>query len=608
MNKLFHILHPNKTQEFILAFIVIGLSVVYQIHCAIHGFDLTDEGYLMSLYQWFGRDINFAKGAGGYPLTCWFGSQLNALTPGILPMRLWGIGVVALTEIVVFLYLRRHFNSILVLTGLFIQAVMVAGDPKPFGYNTLTAFVSIMALISIMEGSKKQWYSLLFIGGVLLGVNVFIRIPNLTCWVFILCPFLVYYTKRRQIPWHQGIKQSACIFLGAITGTIITWFWMRHVGADGMIVELFSSMTGTLQGKSTHSLGSLLSTYVGNLVLSIIIFIVFSACIIVSSFASSSIRVIWKLCLLAISFLSLYQITYIQSNLLGRNIFAILNGIALFGTFPFLLSNTHQRNTAVTAFMFSLLIPLGSDGGYQTMWVGTWLALPVGLCGIYKFIQFISQTWTHVSVTLHSSNVSGNTRRLRIPKLSYGYLFCIFTLVIVVLIKIEHKPYYAPGNRSSKNVAIASSLADGIYASGQRAKIINPLLIALQEYIQPGDTMLVYDSSPLLYYLTETKPFAGISWPCVYYGQAYVDEFVRAEQATTNMPVLILQHFYTSNYWSKISPLYLNPEEDNNFSSTEMTQIIIKFIKHHNYQTKWSNGYYDIMLPQTRDSKKQKKD
>ena len=99
----------TQNKHYFWAGLVLLLSIAYQVHCAIHGFDLTDEGYLMSLYHWFGNDIDFAQGAGGYPLTCYLGWTLDHLFPhgGILGMRLWGILVVTLTEIVAFLYLKR---------------------------------------------------------------------------------------------------------------------------------------------------------------------------------------------------------------------------------------------------------------------------------------------------------------------------------------------------------------------------------------------------------------------------------------------------------------------------------------------------------------------
>ena len=151
----------KRFNEILLAIVVIGLSVAYQVHCAIHGFDLTDEGYLMSIYQWFCTDPEYAQGMGGYPLTCYLGSLLNGLTSGgILAMRLWGVAIVALTELLLYLYLRQHFSPLMVLAGLLIQTIFVAGDPKPFGYKTLTAFFGLLAFMALAEGASTGCCSL----------------------------------------------------------------------------------------------------------------------------------------------------------------------------------------------------------------------------------------------------------------------------------------------------------------------------------------------------------------------------------------------------------------------------------------------------------------
>ena len=86
-----------KTDAKYLPVIIIGLSVLYQCLCAIQGFDLTDEGHLMSAYQLFGSDPLAAKCGSGYPLTCYIGWLLNSIYPagGILMMRMWGIFMVS---------------------------------------------------------------------------------------------------------------------------------------------------------------------------------------------------------------------------------------------------------------------------------------------------------------------------------------------------------------------------------------------------------------------------------------------------------------------------------------------------------------------------------
>jgi len=586
------------------AILVIILSVAYQVHCAIHGFDLTDEGYLMSLYHWFGNDIDFAQGAGGYPLTCYLGWTLDHLFPhgGILGMRLWGILVVTLTEIVAFLYLKRYFEPKAVLMGLLMQTVFVAGDPKPFGYNTLTAFIGIVAFILLCEGTLRRRYSLMFGGGLLLGVNVFVRLPNLASLAFLALPFIVTPRETMKLELRKNATYALTIGCGFITATIAVWELLVYWGADKLTVELITSIPETLGGDSTHASDALLTKYIDNYLSCVWHFFVFCLLAVVAGVAFRLKSRLLGLAVLAAVVFFLYQNTYMRSNMLGDTLLAMMNGLGLFGSLYYYNKEKDKRAIALGAIIMSLIFPLGSDGGFQTMWVGTWLMLPVGLSGIYDFISRSAEKQKAIYLLFCSPSAKNTQSGLKAPAshIKYGYAFCLLVLLVTIFIKIEHKVYYDPGDRIAKVHPINSSMAKGIYTGAEKAAIVNPMLDELKRYVKAGDTLLVYDSSPLVYYLTDTRPFAGISWPCVFYGKQYVRKFMQAERETSTMPVLVMQYFYSSNNWSEIQDDYYALDSRMAFSNLDMKQNILRFIGEHRYKTVWSNGYYKIMIPKER--------
>ena len=586
------------------AILVIILSVAYQVHCAIHGFDLTDEGYLMSLYHWFGTDIDFAQGAGGYPLTCYLGWTLDHLFPdgGILGMRLWGVLIVTLTEIIVYLYLKRYFEPKMILIGLLLQTIFVAGDPKPFGYNTLTAFIGIMALILICEGTLRRHFFLMFGGGLLLGANVFIRLPNLACLAFLIIPFLVRPHETMQLKLRQSAIHALTIGFGFISAAVIVWELLVYWGADKLTVELITSIPETLGGDSTHASGALLTKYIDNYLSCIWHFAVFCLLANVAGLALRMRNRLLGLLGLTIVVFFLYQNTYMRSNMLGNTLLAMMNGLGLFGALYYYNKTTDKRTIAASAIIMSLALPLGSDGGFQTMWTGTWLMLPIGLCGIYDFLRASADKQNTIYMLFCSPSAKNSQTGVKIPaaRIKYGYVFCLLTLLVTTFIKIEHKVYYDPGNRIAKVYPINSSKAKGIYTGQEKAAIVNPMLKELEHYVAAGDTLLVYDSSPLVYYLTQTRPFAGISWPCVFYGKQYVRKFLKAESEAHNMPVLVMQFFYSSNNWSDVEDDYYSLDSRMAFSNLDMKRNILRFMRDHQYRTVWSNGYYKIMLPKGR--------
>jgi len=308
-----------KINNTLLAVCVIGFSVFFQVHCAIHGFDLTDEGYLMSIYQWFGTDNYYAQGAGGYPLTGYIGWLLNNIYPdgGILGMRLWGILLVTLTIIIFYNYLKRYFSPKMVLAGLLMQSLFVAQDPKPFGYNTLTALFAGVALISIIEGTlhNKKW--LLLAGGLLLGFNIFVRIPNLSCLSFLIIPCFYNFKSWKDMNLKQSTVQVSTIVAGAVISSVLVWLFLMSIGADRLVIDLVASIGDTLGGKSTHGSSSLIAKYSENLLISVEYFVVFAVTILIAS-ASHLVKPKWlKLVIWFLAFQVIYRSTYLYTSVLG---------------------------------------------------------------------------------------------------------------------------------------------------------------------------------------------------------------------------------------------------------------------------------------------------
>lgn len=586
---------------FLYAFLIIGFSIIFQVHNAIHGFDLTDEGFLLSLYQWFNKDINYAQGAGGYPLTCYLGSILNDICSdcGILGMRLWGILIVTITEIITFLYLKKYFPNMIILLGLLIQVMFLAGDPKPFGYNTLTAFLCILAIILLIEGilyNRKPW---IFFAGILLGINVFVRIPNIACLSFLIIPFWANNTSFTDIQFHKPIKMAILALIGFIIGMISVLLLMIHVGAGTLITDLISSIFGMLNGTSTHASSSMLSKYISNYILSIECLIVFAIATLISAYGMSLKKKWLRPFLFFISFIFLWLTTYKSCNELGDTIVALMNGLGIIGCCYYLDKGTRLRTISLSFILFSLILPLGSDQGFQTMWVGTWLSLPVGLCGLYELTgHTLGEGYKCIILFQRDHDpLAKKNYSLSIPSLRTSYIICTVILIIAVGAKIEKHAYYDPDSKYSMNASIHSLKAKGIKTSQKRAEIINSLLLELKKYINTNDEILVYDSSPLIYYLTQTKPYAGINWPCLFYGANYVDKFTSAEKKSSHRPVLVLQHYRSSNEWSEPLDYYYSTKENKSFSSIEMSQKIIDFINQNHYHAVWTNQYYEILLP-----------
>lgn len=576
----------KRLSENQIAAIAILFSAAYQALCAIQGFDLTDEGFLMNAYRWIGEDPSACKDAGGYTLSCLLGWFLHSLTPGVLPMRLWGVLVVTITEIIVFLFLSRFVSKKILIIGLLFQTIFLTGDPKPFDYNNLTGLAMVLSFIAAFEGMERRNRLLMVVCGMLVGCAIFFRLPNVLFSAFIFAPF--FYHRKFSA---EAFLEGALTLCGIAIGAFASWKLLESYHITSLITDYISYSGGTLSGSSTHNLSHIITKYSDNYLWSVITLSMFAFSIVCSLVTFNAKKTYVKILGLLLAFEVLYYTLYIGSNIMGHKILALYNAIAIVGCAYYYFTNEKMRFLALGAVTLSIIGPLGSDCGFETSWTGTWLALPLGLCGFFEAAHRI----TTVDINL-SFNAGSFLQDIHFGHVRKALLCSTLLLFIPLLVKTEHKPYYDPANRTDKVYSINNKYLKNVYTIKKRTDIVNEVLEQLPKYIKPGDKFLQYDFSPLFYYMMDAKPFTGVSWPCVLYGERFLKEFKEAEENMQQAPVVLLQNFNTSNKWKTPIDGYLDEEVCTGFICPEHTIMFKNFIQKYNYRKVWSNEYFDILV------------
>lgn len=96
--------------------------------------------------------------------------------------------------------------------------------------------------------------------------------------------------------------------------------------------------------------------------------------------------------------------------------------------------------------------------------------------------------------------------------------------------QISNASYFDPGSRLEKTYAIESKLAKGVYTKQRRATIINNVLFELNKHVQPNDYLLVFDKTPMLHFLTETRPYMYNPWVWIYDSISFKKKLQQAEK------------------------------------------------------------------------------
>lgn len=257
-----NVIQSVQKHKFIYVLIAV---ILYQIVCALQGFDLSDEGWGMYFYQQIFKNPECVVAQMPYWVTGVIGGGWNLLFPegGFFGTRMLGVIMVTGTFCISYVFLRKSIDSGWLLVGLVAQILIVAGDPKPYGYNSLTAFIILLVIIVFWRGLEKDKSLWLFLGGILLGVNIFVRIPNFAILPIVLVIPAYLYWKTGKIQLFT--RQVWVTVLGVIVGTFVVIMAMSYWGYWPLFMEAITGVTNSVTDETnSHEFGRLVVRYTKN--------------------------------------------------------------------------------------------------------------------------------------------------------------------------------------------------------------------------------------------------------------------------------------------------------------------------------------------------------
>lgn len=538
---------------------ILAMATVIQLPLLFIGFDLADTGFYMTFYDRIFSAPESVEYNFMYYLTGIIGGSWHLIWPGVFSLRvlailmnLWTIWV--LTEIV------PDGRAILLTAALILFGLYVA--PLTFNYDTLTATLTVTGLWLMLRNDKYWLWP--FLGGMLLGVNVFSRISNLAGIGYGLFYIIAAIWHGRRI-----LRNVIWYLTGWISGIITVLLLMAALGHTDIflsnVAELFS-IAGAEGDEASHGMGNLIAAQLAAWYLISKFTVV--ACVLLAGFLW--IRKTVRAGILRIILMSLIGISgaYIMYRSAPVTVVA---GIGLTGCIAtFFNSRDHRKSDiALAGLLMMFIMPLGSDGGiYNNGTLAEWLAVACAMNG------FIS------------------TRNVRNRNLVPGFrasaiLTCVFSLLMVVHL-IRSGVYFDESHIGDKFVKVSGQTA---YTSQRRAKLVEELVSELNRFVKPGDILMVYGSGPTLNYLTDTRPWLGCSWP----EQFMVESLKRRMESSEEHPVIAILRFNT------LGPRFGNPSDDyamggdeNIYHNRRKSAVVYDYLRRHGYRPVDSTPYITI--------------
>ena len=257
----------------------------------------------------------------------------------------------------------------------------------------------------------------------------------------------------------------------------------------------------------------------------------------------------------------------------------------------YLMENKIKILSWMALFMM-VVMPLGSDGAIGNFGNYTlWLSIPLCIN-----LPFSDQLKNYV----RNHNIFEKIKvYFKFEYFKYTCLVFYFTFISFLLYADFNKSYFDPGSRLSKTSKIESEKCKFIFTTSERASIVNDLLIGIKPFVKKGDYLIAYESIPMLYYLTNTKPFLHDSWIIGSGGALFLKKIERIKEEKNKLPMVIRQKFKTIGHFGKPSDEYLSDNLiGDKYIGQEQTKIFNRFLKENNYRIIWQNLYFVLYSPE----------
>ena len=510
----------------------------FQLLNIVYGFDLWDTGFHLVAYENVFDYPDVVSYNFMYYLTNVVGGAFLLANPEmcIIDFRFLGALFVLSTIVFIFTTLKNEFPIIHLLIGAILVVVCYVRLPYSFNNGILSCCLYAISIVTLYKGLSFNNSLLVIIGGLVVGVNIFTRIPNILAvgMVFIVLLYKKYYLKINVVDW-----KNACYFLVGVGGGILIiltlMIQLNHTESFYRSLEAVFTMTS---GNETHNIMWILKIYFVFYLMAVIPILIFYALFnIDKEIANRPLHnIIFVICLLSFC-LYVYYAPYA---------YMVLWGVFVLGCLIYIVRQRNHLGVLAIFALFMLIVEIyGSDSYVNHGSLPALLAAPIASKQLLD--------------------------RKKVVYL-FAFVFAVFFQLIIT------GNYQDSGSIYYKTGMINCVEAKGIYTTANKASVVNSTLKGIKPYVYVSDTMICFPSSPMMNYLTHTKPAGGMCWPGVQGG------FVMPIKGTPK--ILFNKTPFPSEGLTRIYDI----DDEYGFD-------IKSFIRDNKYRKVFENDYYILLVP-----------
>ena len=569
----------KKFLQLIIPYLVPVIFFGFGLIKSARGIELADAGYNYGNF----KNLSMLDGMWFYStyLSNVFGGLFTKLPFGncMLGMNIYCGILKCIIPVVVYFFLTgtKKIKGPVAFFGE-LGALGLCWCPVALIYNYLTYFLFGVCIILLISGLLGKKSYLLFIAGMVLGLNVFTRLPNI-CECALILMVIGYSVFEKE-------KVSECIkkCLICIGGFAVSVIVMLLIAGPSAYINGISELFGATKEASEYSplgmIGDILAGYkdslfylvrtVGFLIGIIVISILIPAKLKKVRFAVTVILSTLFLYYMAVN--SLFGFDY--DSLGAAFQFAVLwidISIIVFIT-AIVDKNTarEMRFLSLAGLIVIFITPIGSNNGLYPVINNMFLVFPVSIQLVYDY--------SRKEISLIQGRLKGD--------MFFGSIgACIVMLIISCL---GTGLFTLFNDKDARYWVEFNPVLAGMNTNEALVHDLTGLSRYYQEITMNEDTgLLLYGNIPALMYFLDGKPAISSSWPDL---DSYnSDKFAEELESLSEKPVIMIGK--SSNLFSYFT--YGGISED---EFTKKEQILYKYIEENGYYTDYVNQNVIVII------------
>ena len=494
----------------------------------------------------------------------------------ILGLKFYATLLVSGTVLLVYYMFCKWMPAWIVFVGEMI-AIGFCWIPEGILYNYLTYFLLTLGAVLLYQGLVEEKDHFLVLAGVSLGVNVFVRIPNLTEMALIIGLWYYLVSKRRKM--NVIVNKTMKCLIGYVTGVFVPLLGVIcQFGISG-IMDMVTGLTGIKSSDETYSAFSMIITVIDaykrtskwallialGVAMGMIMFFCFRGKwekvkkLAYIAGMAVLLRFLWGRGMFSFRYYEDYSAMY-EWGMIGLYLIWIAGIYILMSA----KNSLEEKLWAVIVLVITAVTPLGSNNYTFQNLNNLFITAPFAL---YTYVKLFRKK-------------AGKGILLSITFPWKAMLVMLGIVILVQSIGFHSQFVFRDGMDGTKRSFCFEEpkTVAGMYTTDENGKSLQELIQYIEKKELQEKEVVLYGDCPGLSFILN-MPFAiGTAWPDL--GSYAYETFVRDLEELKNAPVVIIRNM-TGDEQSELKKTYL-----------------MNFMNAHGYVNSYNNGTYGVYMTQ----------